>query len=303
MGDCHFGDCNFDDEHDSPMSGFVFSCILGAALMHALWNILLKSASDKNLETAVANFATAILALPLLVIYGLPDPQTFPYIALSIALHLIYFYLVASAYRFGDLNLAYPIMRGAAPLLTLLFGYVFLREQVSDGVIAGIFLVSAGVILLGLRKTTSSAHHLKALLFALGNAIVIALYTIVDGHGVRLSNNAWSYVSLLMFSHGCVFLSLVLWQRHRQQSLPESFSYIKSRLMYPLIGGTCIIGSYSIALWAMTQAPISLVAAVRETSVLFAFLFGTLYLKESPYPQRMIGALGICLGLILIRIY
>ena len=285
------------------MSGFVFSCILGAALMHALWNILLKSASDKNLETAVANFSTAILALPLLVIYGLPDPQTFPYIALSIVLHLIYFYLVASAYRLGDLNLAYPIMRGAAPLLTLLFGYVFLHEQVSDGVIAGIFLVSAGVILLGLRKTTSSAHHLKALLFALTNALVIALYTIVDGHGVRLSNNAWSYVSLLMFSHGCVFLSLVLWQRRRQQLLPESFSYVRSRLMYPLIGGACIIGSYSIALWAMTQAPISLVAAVRETSVLFAFLFGTLYLKESPHPQRIIGALGICLGLILIRIY
>lgn len=271
--------------------------------MHALWNILLKSGLDKNLETAVANFATGILAIPLLLIYGLPDPETFPYIAVSIVLHLIYFYFVASAYRFGDLNLAYPIMRGAAPLLTLLFGYLFLREHVSDGVIAGIFLVSAGVILLGLRKTTTSAHHLKALFFALINALVIALYTIVDGHGVRLSNNAWSYVSLLMFLHGCVFISLVLWQRHRQKLLPESFSYIRARLMYPLIGGTCIIGSYSIALWAMTQAPISLVAAVRETSVLFAFLFGTLYLKESLYPQRILGAIGVCLGLILIRIY
>jgi len=284
------------------MSGFVFSCILVAALMHALWNVLLKSGSDKPLETAAANFITALLALPVLLIYGLPEPETYPYIAASIVLHLAYFYLVASAYRFGDLNLAYPIMRGSAPILTLVFGYLFLNEQVSNSVMTGIFLVSAGVILLGLRKTGTSVHHLKALLFALGNALVIALYTIIDGHGVRLSNNAWSYVSLLMFLHGCIFLLLVFWQRKRQQLLSVCLSYLKSRFMYPLIGGACIIGSYSIALWAMTQAPISLVAAVRETSVLFAFLFGVLYLKESLYPQRILGAIGVCGGLVLIRI-
>jgi drug/metabolite transporter (DMT)-like permease len=284
------------------MSGFIFSCILVAALMHALWNVLLKSGSDKPLETAAANFITALLALPVLLIYGLPEPETYPYIAASIVLHLAYFYLVASAYRFGDLNFAYPIMRGTAPILTLVFGYLFLNEQVSNSVMMGIFLVSAGVILLGLRKTGTSVHHLKALLFALGNALVIALYTIIDGHGVRLSNNAWSYVSLLMFLHGCIFLLLVFWQRKRQQLLSVSLSYLRSRFMYPLIGGACIIGSYSIALWAMTQAPISLVAAVRETSVLFAFLFGVLYLKESLYPQRILGAIGVCGGLVLIRI-
>ncbi len=284
------------------MSGFIFSCILVAAIMHALWNVLLKSGSDKSLEIAAAKFVTALLALPVLFTYGLPEPETYPYIAASIVLHLAYFYLVASAYRFGDLNLAYPIMRGTAPVLTLVFGYLFLNEQVSNSVMTGIFLVSAGVILLGLRKAGTSVHHLKALLFALGNALVIALYTIVDGHGVRLSNNAWSYVSLLMFLHGCIFLLLVFWQRKRQQLLSVSLSYLRSRFMYPLIGGACIIGSYAIALWAMTQAPISLVAAVRETSVLFAFLFGVLYLKESLYPQRILGAVGVCGGLVLIRI-
>ncbi len=284
------------------MSGFIFSCILVAALMHALWNVLLKSGSDKPLETAAANFVKALLALPVLLIYGLPEPETYPYIAASIVLHLAYFYLVASAYRFGDLNFAYPIMRGTAPILTLMFGYLFLNEQVSNSVMMGIFLVSAGVILLGLHKSGASVHHLKGLLFALGNALVIAVYTIVDGHGVRLSNNAWSYVSLLMFLHGCIFLLLVFWQRKRQQLLSASLSYLRSRFMYPLIGGACIIGSYSIALWAMTQAPISLVAAVRETSVLFAFLFGVLYLKESLYPQRILGAVGVCGGLVLIRI-
>ena len=283
------------------MNGFVFSSILLAALMHAGWNILLKSGSDKTLEIAVANFMAAILSLFLLFHYGLPEQKSFLYIFLSLVLHCAFFFLVASAYRFGDLNLTYPIMRGLAPILTLLFGFVFLNEHISTGVTIGIFLVSAGVILLGLRITNSSENHTKALIFALTNSLVIALYTLVDGYGVRLNSNAWSYVGLLMFLHGCVFLSLVIWQRRHQGLLFESLSYLKTRWHYPLIGGGCIIGSYSIALWAMTQVPISLVAALRETSVLFAFLFGVLYLKESLYPQRILGILGVCLGLIFIR--
>ena len=283
------------------MNGFVFSSILLAALMHAGWNILLKSGSDKTLEIAIANFMAAILSLFLLFHYGLPEQKSYLFIFLSLALHLVYFFLVASAYRFGDLNLTYPIMRGLAPILTLLFGFVFLNEHISTGVTIGIFLVSAGVILLGLRITNSSENHTKALIFALTNSLVIALYTLVDGYGVRLNSNAWSYVGLLMFLHGCVFLTLVIWQRRHQGLLFGSLSYLKTRWPYPLIGGGCIIGSYSIALWAMTQVPISLVAALRETSVLFAFLFGVLYLKESLYPQRILGILGVCLGLICIR--
>lgn len=262
------------------MSSFVFSCILLAALMHAGWNILLKSGTDKTLEIATANFIAALLALPLLFKYGLPEQEVFLYIFLSVVIHLIYFLLVASAYRFGDLNLTYPIMRGLAPILTLLFGFIFLNEHISNSIIGGIFLVSAGVILLGLRITNSSEHHLKALIFALINSFVIALYTIIDGYGVRLSNNAWSYVGLLMLLHGCVFVSLLAWQRHRKNLFYESLNYLSKRWIYPIIGGGCIIGSYSIALWAMTQIPISLVAALRETSVLFAFLFGVIYLKS-----------------------
>ena len=138
------------------MNGFVFSSILLAALMHAGWNILLKSGSDKTLEIAIANFMAAILSLFLLFHYGLPEQKSFLYIFLSLVLHLVYFFLVASAYRFGDLNLTYPIMRGLAPILTLLFGLLFLNEHISTGVTIGIFLVSAGVILLGLRITNTS---------------------------------------------------------------------------------------------------------------------------------------------------
>jgi drug/metabolite transporter (DMT)-like permease len=285
------------------MSGFVFFFILIAALMHACWNTLLKSSPDKNLETAIANFFTSLLSLPVLIYFGLPDFQSYPYILASVILHVLYFYMVASAYRFGDLNLTYPVMRGLAPIITLLFGFLLLRESIANEMVIGVLLISGGVILLGLKRTNASGDHVKALIFAGGNAIVIATYTITDGIGVRLSQNAWSYVSLLMFLNGICLASLTLWQRRSNGSvLSNTVLYLQERAAYPLIGGACIIGSYSLALWAMTQAPISLVAAVRETSVLFAFLFGAAYLKESMNLFRTLGVLGICIGLILIRI-
>ncbi len=270
--------------------------------MHACWNTLLKSSPDKNLETALANLFTSLLSIPLLIYFGLPNLLSYPYILLSVLLHVIYFYLVASAYRFGDLNLTYPVMRGLAPIMTLLFGFLLLRESIATEMAIGVLLISSGVILLGLRKTNTSQDHVKALIFACGNAIVIATYTITDGIGVRLSQNAWSYVSLLMFLNGLCLASFTLWQRRSSSVLSNTILYLKQRGTYPLIGGACIIGSYSLALWAMTQAPISLVAAIRETSVLFAFLFGATYLKESMSFARTLGILGICAGLILIRI-
>lgn len=270
--------------------------------MHACWNTLLKSSPDKNLETALANLFTSLLSIPLLIYFGLPNLLSYPYILLSVVLHVIYFYLVASAYRFGDLNLTYPVMRGLAPIMTLLFGFLLLRESIATEMAIGVLLISSGVILLGLRKTNTSQDHVKALIFACGNAIVIATYTLTDGIGVRLSQNAWSYVSLLMFLNGLCLASFTLWQRRSSSVLSNTLLYLKQRGTYPLIGGTCIIGSYSLALWAMTKAPISLVAAIRETSVLFAFLFGATYLKESMSFARTLGILGICAGLILIRI-
>ncbi|NBX43232.1 MAG: EamA family transporter, partial [Rhodobacteraceae bacterium] len=269
MGDCHFGDCNFDDEYDSPMSGFVFFCILGAALMHALWNILLKSASDKNLETAVANFATAILALPLLVIYGLPDPQTFPYIALSIALHLIYFYLVASAYRFGDLNLAYPIMRGAAPALAAIAALLFLGETTTTLGWLGVALISLGALSLAVAAWRISPMHAGGLVFALGNAGVIAAYTVVDGQGARLSGNALSYTGWTF-----VLTAILLLLTTRLMRGQQLWGALRPMWRTAVLGGAGTLGAYSMVLWAMGHAPIAAVAALRESSIVFAAIIG-----------------------------
>ena len=144
--------------------------------MHACWNTLLKSSPDKNLETAIANLFTSLLSIPLLIYFGLPNLLSYPYILLSVLLHVIYFYLVASAYRFGDLNLTYPVMRGLAPIMTLLFGFLLLRESIATEMAIGVLLISSGVILLGLRKTNTSQDHVKALIFACGNANVGAFW-------------------------------------------------------------------------------------------------------------------------------
>lgn len=302
MGDCDFWDQHLNDECSILMSSFVFLSILAAAMMHALWNTLMKSAPDKNLETALANFSTSLVAIPYLLIFGLPEPETYIYIFLSLVLHVIYFYSVASAYRYGDLNLAYPIMRGVAPILTLIFGGIIFSDAIHPWIAVGIVLICLGVILLGFKKSPSTANHQKTLLFALGNAVIIAAYTIVDGQGARIATQVWSYVGLLLFLNGYVFPTILMWQRRNTFTRVQTMQYVKHRGLYALIGGSCVMGSYSIVLWAMTQAPIAMVAAIRETSVLFAFVFAVVFLKEPIYLQRIIGILGICFGIVLIRL-
>ena len=283
------------------MSGFLFLSVLVAAMMHATWNTLMKSAPDKNLETALANFLTSLVAIPFLLIYGLPEPETYIYIFLSLVLHVIYFYTVASAYRYGDLNMAYPIMRGVAPILTLIIGGLLFEEATHAWMVVGIVLICLGVVLLGFNKSPSTVNHQKTLLFALGNAVIIAAYTLVDGQGARLANQVWSYVGMLLFLNGYVFPAILFWQRRSSFTRTQTLQYIQARGIHALIGGACVMGSYSIVLWAMTQAPIATVAAVRETSVLFAFIFAVVFLKEPLYPLRIVGMLGVCCGVLLIR--
>ena len=283
------------------MSGFLFLSVLVAAMMHATWNTLMKSAPDKNLETALANFSTSLVAIPFLLIYGLPEPETYIYIFLSLVLHVIYFYTVASAYRYGDLTIAYPIMRGVAPILTLIIGGLLFEEAIHAWMVVGIVLICLGVVLLGFNKSPSTVNHQKTLLFALGNAVIIAAYTLVDGQGARLANQVWSYVGMLLFLNGYVFPAILFWQRRSSFTRTQTLQYIQARGIHALIGGACVMGSYSIVLWAMTQAPIAIVAAVRETSVLFAFIFAVVFLKEPLYPLRIVGMLGVCCGVLLIR--
>ena len=279
--------------------------VLCGALLHASWNALVKSATDKSLDTALVHFIGALLALPLLLWVGLPRPEAAPYIALSLLIHIGYYTALAGAYQHGELGMTYPIMRGLAPLLVAMVSLPALGEAPSALAWLGIVGVAFGVVLVGLAHPGEALHHRKALAFAVANAGIIALYTVVDGLGVRAEVAAGGefmrYVLLLFVLDGLPY-PLLVWFRRSPQGRVDIVAYARRRWPLATLGGAASIGSYAIALWAMTRAPVASVAALRETSVLFAALLGTLLLKERFGLQRALGTGVVVAGVMALRI-
>ncbi len=282
----------------------VLAVLLGAAL-HAGWNALVKSSGDKPLDTALVHLMGALVAVPLLVIVGLPGPAGLPYIAASLVIHIGYYIALAGAYQHGDLGLTYPIMRGFAPLLVALGSGSLIGEVPSPAAWAGVIGITIGVALVGLAKPGEALHHRKALMFAFANAGIIAVYTVVDGLGVRAEvaagGSALRYVMLLFVLDGIAY-PLLVWLRRGPEGRAHILAYARQRWPLAAVGGSASIGSYAIALWAMTRAPMASVAALRETSVLFAAVLGTVLLKERFGLQRAIGTAVIVAGVMALRL-
>ena len=283
----------------------VVLAVLCGALLHAGWNALVKSSGDKTLDTALVHFMGAVVAVPLMLWVGLPRPESWPFIGLSLLIHIGYYIALSGAYQHGDLGLTYPIMRGTAPLLVALGSGSILGETPSLAAWLGVIGITSGVALVGLSKAGEALHHRKALAFAFSNAAIIACYTFVDGMGVRAERAAGGevmrYVFTLFVLDGFPYPLLVLWRRGaagRQVAL----DYSRQRWPLATLGGLASIGSYAIALWAMTRAPVASVAALRETSVLFATVLGTVLLKERFGVQRALGTLVIVGGVMALRL-
>ncbi len=273
----------------------VMSAVLFAALLHAGWNALVKSSSDKQLDTALIHLIGSLLALPVVLIIGLPPLDAWPYLAASLLIHVAYYFALSGAYRHGDLGLTYPLMRGTAPLLVALSATLFLGEQMSAMAWAGLLGICCGVLALGLNRQALAAP--KALAFALSNAVIIALYTVVDALGVRATGQPAQYVALLFLLDGWPFALLIWWQRGA--AFPR---YAGQRWLLATFGAAASLLSYGIALWAMTRAPMAMVAALRETSVLFAVLLGGWFLKESFTARRLLGSCTIVGGIMVMRL-
>jgi len=278
----------------------VVLAVLCGALLHAAWNALVKSSGDKALDTALVHFLGALVALPMLCWVGLPRSEAWPYIGASLCIHIGYYIALAGAYKHGDLGLTYPIMRGFAPLLVALASSAFIGEAPSAAAWLGIVGITAGVALVGLAHPGETLHHGKALAFAFANAAIIAIYTVVDGLGVRASGDALRYVMVLFVLDGIPY-PLLVWSRRGPAGRREIVRYARGRWPLAVLGGSASIGSYAIALWAMTRAPVASVAALRETSVLFAAVLGTWLLKERFGLQRAIGTAVIVAGVMALR--
>ncbi len=283
------------------MSWAIVLAVLCGALLHAGWNAVVKSSGDKTADTALVQFMGTLVALPLMLWLGPPHAACWPFIAASLLLHVGYYVALAGAYEHGELGLTYPIMRGFAPLLVALASLAVIGEAPSAAAWLGILGITLGVAMVGLAHPGQALHHGKALMFAFANAAIIAGYTLVDALGVRVSEDALRYVLTLFVLDGLPYPLLVLWQRGRS-GRRALLRYARQRWPVATLAGVASAVSYGIALWAMTHAPVASVAALRETSVLFAVVLGSLMLKERFGVQRALGAAVIVAGIFALRL-
>ena len=281
------------------MDPFVFAAVLFAALCHASWNSLLKIRLDPFAANALITVASGLIALVALPFVGLAPVVAWPWLVASIILHLAYYYGLTEAYRTGDLSQVYPIARGAAPLMTALVSTTVLGEDIGLYGWIGILSLVAGVFLLSIRGGRDLARvDRRAVGFAFFTAMTICGYSLTDGIGARVSGNAHAYAVLLFIFDGACMAVVALWRRGQSILIEARISWKTG-----LAGGALSLTSYWIVIWAMTVAPIAIVAALRETSVLFAAVISVVILKEALRPARVIAALMIVFGMVLIRLH
>lgn len=272
--------------------------VLGAALLHATWNALVKSGRDPLLDTALVACGGSCLGLPLVLLLPAPNPAAWPYLAATALVHIGYYATLALAYRAGDMSHGYPIMRGTAPLLVALSGALWLGEALKPQAWAGVALICAGVLSFAfVRDRHGRGPGRAAFAWALANAVIIALYTLIDGRGVRLAGDPLAYVAWMFFVMGAPFGCVVLALRGR-----ALVAHARGHWPRGLAGAALSGISYGVALWAFSRAPVALVAALRETSVVFGALIGALVLKEGAVGARMVGALVVLSGIVLLRL-
>lgn len=268
--------------------------VLAAAAAHAAWNALLKAGADPLLDAALLALAGGVIAAPLLALVEPPHSAAWPFLAASAAIHVGYYATLVLAYRAGDLSHGYPIMRGTAPLIVALASAAAFGEPLSAAAWAGVVLICGGVLSLGLAG--GGATH-RASAWALANAAIIAAYTLVDGTGVRAAGGAERYVVWLLLFMGLPFGLIVLASR------PKALARHAARHWLRALAGAALSGaSYGVALWAMTRAPVAVVAALRETSVIFGALIGAWLLREGRFAPRLAGAATVFAGVIALRL-
>lgn len=268
-----------------------------AAALHAAWNVLIKSESGDSSNTVMIIAGSAVIGVVFLPFVPLPLKECWPYLGASVVIHIFYFGILLMAYRKGDMSLVYPLMRGLPPMMTALAASILFMESLSFTGWMGIALVSLGALVLTADFSLSGKFQLAPVALAVLVALMIVLYTLVDAKGVRLSGHAFSYTGWMLFLLALLLMAVMPFIEGRRV-----FPRILKNWKKSLIGGSLTFASYGIALWVMTQAPVALVAALRETSILFGTVFSSLILKERVTPVRVLSVILIVAGAIAIKI-
>jgi drug/metabolite transporter (DMT)-like permease len=280
------------------MDSTVFAAVLAAAAMHAGWNAMVKIGLDRFLSVTLIAMASGGISLVCLPFTVLPHGPVWYWILASSVLHTGYKIFLARAYKSGDLGQVYPLARGTAPLIVAVVSLLALTEGLDSGSLTGILVLVAGVWLMSLRGGQEVRHlNRTGVLFAFGTSCFIASYTLVDGLGARQAVTASSYALTLFVVDG-ILIALVCAGVRGLAAFRKMATVWKSGFA----GGAMSLGAYWISIWAMTQAPIASIAALRETSVLFALAIATVVLKEKLTPWRLVAALIITSGTVLLRL-
>jgi drug/metabolite transporter (DMT)-like permease len=277
------------------MSFGIFLAVLFAAFLHATWNAIVKFGVNKLQGMVLVSIAHALIGLMMVISFPLPDRAALGWLAISVVLHLIYKTFLTLAYQNGDLSRVYPISRGTAPVIVLIVSLLFLSDIFTIWQIVGVFVVGFGILMMA-HGVFANDEQRELLPFALGAAMGTAGYSLADGIGARVSMQPSAFIGWVFVLDASLF---TLWALAFKgfEILPK-----QPRVWaLGLIAGSASVGAYWIAVWAMTVAPIALIATLRETSVLFAVLIGVLYLKERYDKTKVLAAFVIVCGVVLMR--
>lgn len=268
--------------------------VLLAAFLHAGWNALVKSASDRLFIISAVACTQSLTGLLVIPFVPAPDPASWPAIAWSTIFHYLYYTFLHQAYRFGDLSQVYPLARGLAPVLVAVGAIFFGREILGIPVTIGVVITSIGIASIAIHRQSSLRQNPAALCYAMGTGAIIAGYTVSDGIGVRLSGSPFGYIAWLFFLEMPVVL--FVWYRRRKTMV----DLIQKE--WKLFAGTgfCSVVAYSIVIFAVNFSPMAAVSALRESSVIIAALIGTLVLGERPILHRLIAAIIVAGGVVII---
>jgi len=270
----------------------IYGLVLMAALAHALWNSIVKGSRDHLLMLGAIRSVGLVIGGIVACFVPLPTAASLPFLLMAATVHYVYYACMLNAYRLGDLSQVYPISRGMAPLVVTILGIFIAGEYLNGWKLSPILLISAGLVSLSFSRGKPPSG---AVAFAIATGLAIAGYTFLSGLGIRLAGSALSYIAWLEITAGS---GIVIAATVRRRSTIVEFT--RSHWQIGMMAGVLSVGAYSISLWAMTRLPMAPVAALRETSVIFASLIGVFSLKEKFSLPRFAAACAVAIGIVVL---
>ncbi len=281
------------EKHHMSLSAVLI--VLFAALLHATWNALIKSAPDRLAVLGLLNVGHVAFGIMLAVVSPIPDLASWGFIAASTLIHFGYYYLLYQSYRLGDLSQVYPIARGMSPVLVALGAQIFAGETLPVMAWVGVLTASGGIFLLSGNLFGGKVSGI-AVLAAMGTGVMIASYSLVDGLGVRLAGSATAYIGWLFIFEGlaAVFIFGRMGRR--------SFALSRRTWILGLTGGLVSALAYGLVIYVKSLAPLAMVSTLRETSVVIAALIGVMLLGERPWRLRLVASIIVAIGVIIMGV-